>query len=102
MKYLVSILIAFHGAIHILGFLKGFQLAEIQNLQAPVSKTSGLFWLLAFGLLCASAILFFFNKTIWMYLASAGMIVSTLLILNSWGDAKYGMIPNLIIKNSIG
>jgi hypothetical protein len=97
MKYLVSILIALHGAIHILGFLKAFQLAEIQNLQAPVTKISGLFWLLACGLLCVSAILLLFNKTTWMYLAGAGIIMSTVLILFSWGDAKYGMIPNLII-----
>ena len=32
-----------------------------------------------------------------MYLAGAGLLISSLLIIGNWGDAKYGMIFNLII-----
>ena len=97
MKYLIPVILFLHGAIHLMGFVKGFQLAEIQNLQSNISKTSAIVWLMVFLLFTLSSVLFLFNNNVWLILAGAGLLISTLLIIGNWGDAKYGMIPNLII-----
>ena len=97
MKWIVFVVAVLHGLIHLLGFVKGFQLAEVHNLQSQISKTTGLFWLLAFILFGFAGGLFLLNKSLWMYLAGAALIISTIVIIQQWHDAKFGMIPNIII-----
>ncbi len=97
MKIFLSIVLLLHGAIHLLGFVKGFDLAQIQNLHSNISKTSAIVWLMTFLLLGFSAAMLLLNKNIWMYLAGVGILLSTILIIQNWSDAKFGMIPNIII-----
>lgn len=101
MRYLLAAIIFLHGAIHLLGFVKGFELAEVRELQSYISRTSALVWLSAFLLLGLAAILLLVNRTVWIYPAAAGLIISTILILLYWSDARYGMIPNLIIAIAV-
>ncbi len=97
MKFFLSIVLLVHGAIHLLGFVKGFDLAQIQNLHSNISKTSAIVWLITFLVLVFSATMLLLNKNIWMYLAGAGILLSTILIIQNWSDARFGMIPNIII-----
>ena len=97
MKYIFSILILLHGAIHIMGFLKGFKIAQISNLQMDISPASGLFWLIAFLLFALSAVGFALGKDFWLYFVVPALIISIFLVISTWSDAKYGMIPNVII-----
>ncbi len=97
MKYFLSILIFLHGAIHIMGFVKGFKIAQISNLQADISPVSGIFWFVAFLLFAFSAVGLTLGKDLWPYFAVPAIIISSILIASTWGDAKYGMIPNVII-----
>ena len=97
MKYIFSILILLHGAIHIMGFVKGFKIAQISNLQTDISPFSGLFWLITFLLFALSAVVFALGKDFWLYFALPALIISAFLVIGTWSDAKFGMIPNLII-----
>jgi len=97
MKYIFSILIFLHGTIHIMGFLKGFKIAQISNLQIDISPVSGIFWLIAFLLFALSATGFALGKDFWLYFAVPALIISAYLVISTWIDAKYGMIPNAII-----
>ncbi len=97
MKYFFSTLIFLHGAIHLMGFVKGFKIAQISNLQNDISPLSGIFWLVAFLLFAFSAAAFLLDKNLWLYAAVPAIIISTILIANVWGDAKFGIMPNLII-----
>jgi hypothetical protein len=97
MKYIFSILIFIHGAIHLMGFVKGFKFAEIQNLSSDISKTAAIFWLLACALFALSAIGFLLGKNFWLAFAIAAVVISSVLIIGTWSDAKFGMIPNVII-----
>ncbi len=97
MKQLIAFIMLLHGAIHLIGFVKGFNLAEVQSLQSSISKTSALVWLMVFLLFTMSAMFFLFNQNVWMFLAGTGLLLSTCLIIINWSDAKYGMIPNVII-----
>lgn len=97
MKYVFSIMILLHGAIHLMGFAKGFKLAHIQSLSSEISLMSGVFWLAAFLLLTIAAIGFLLEKNFWLVFAILAIVISSVLIVSTWSDAKYGMIPNLII-----
>jgi hypothetical protein len=47
MKILFTFIVFIHGLIHIMGFLKAFHIAEINQLQTTISKPIGVLWLLA-------------------------------------------------------
>jgi hypothetical protein len=97
MRYFFSIVIFLHGAIHMLGFVKGFHLAHVENLSSDISRIGGLSWLLAFILFTAAGIGYFLENNTWPYLALPAVIVSCILIMGVWADARWGMVPNVII-----
>lgn len=80
-----------------MGFTKAFNLAEIEALTLPISKTVGLFWLLACLLLLVTAGAYFFDVSWWSTLAVIAALLSQILIILSWQDAKFGTIANLVI-----
>ena len=65
MKMMLSILILVHGCIHLLGFVKAFHLASVNQLTLSVSKFSGILWLFTAVLFVASALLLFLKKDSW-------------------------------------
>jgi len=97
MKTILIILIVLHGLIHLLGFTKAFNLAAVEQLTLPISKTSGVLWLFATLLFLTAALLFFMDKGYWWAPAAAAIVLSQYLIFNSWQDAKFGTIANVFI-----
>ncbi len=97
MRIVFAILVVLHAFIHLLGFAKGFGLADIRQLSEPISKSAGGLWLLAFVLLITAAALFVFRSSYWWAIALAAVVVSQLLIFYSWHDAKFGTSMNLLI-----
>ncbi len=97
MKWLFLFIIIIHSLIHLLGFLKAFQFAEINQLTQYISKPVGILWLIALLLFLASAIQLISNHNLWWTTAFAGVVLSQILIILVWTDAKYGTIPNIII-----
>jgi len=97
LKILFLIVVFIHGMIHILGFLKAFQLAEINQLTQNISKPMGILWLIALILFLTAAIQFISNHDLWWITALAAVILSQVLIILFWQDAKFGTIPNIVI-----
>jgi hypothetical protein len=97
MKILFSIFLFLHGAIHLMGFLKAFKLAEIEQLIASISKFSGVLWLFAFLLFLAAGIACLAKMNAWYIIAFLAVLVSSFLIISTWKDAKFGMIANIIV-----
>jgi hypothetical protein len=97
MKYLFVIVIALHGLVHLPGFLKAFRISEFEQLHSYISKPAGVFWLLATLLFFAAALLFLLKSNTWPVLAITATLLSAILIVLFWKDAKFGMIPNVII-----
>jgi len=97
MKWFFFFIVIIHAIIHLLGFLKAFQLAEINQLTQNLSKPMGILWLVALLLLVVSAILFISQNNYWWSIAFAGVILSQILTILFWQDAKFGTIPNIII-----
>lgn len=95
---LLAAFIALHGLIHLLGFAKGFHLAEVAQLKQPISKPMGLLWLLAtLGCLTAALLLLLLpQQSVWLG-AVAAAALSQVLIATAWKDAKWGSIANAIV-----
>lgn len=97
MKYFIFFILILHGLVHLLGFVKGFQLMPVANLQLNIAKTTAVFWLLSVLLFFASAVLQFSGKTFWPVFTLFAVALSSMLILLAWQDAKWGMLPNILL-----
>lgn len=97
MRIAFAVLIALHGLIHLFGPAKAFGWWNVTQLRQPISITSGLLWLLAAGLLICAAIAVFSGARWWWLVAFTGVVLSQLLIGQTWGDAKFGTLANIII-----
>lgn len=97
LRYLFLFLITIHGLIHLLGFLKAFQLADISQLTKAISRPEGLFWLLATLMFLATAVLYLGGNPSWPVIGLAAIVLSQVLIFFSWQDAKFGTIANVIV-----
>ncbi|MFT3846369.1 MAG: hypothetical protein QM725_15035 [Lacibacter sp.] len=96
MRYAAFVLLLLHGLIHLLGFAKAFDLGNISQLTKNISKPAGFFWMAAAILfLCAAVSLFLQSRLFWFFLFLA-VVVSQVMIVFSWQDAKYGTIANII------
>jgi hypothetical protein len=97
MKYIFAILIFLHGAIHMMGFAKAFNYAAIGNIHSTISKPAGLLWLLACVLFLLAGIVFLAKADWWYWLTFIAILLSTILIITVWKDAKFGTIANIIL-----
>lgn len=97
MRIALIILLGIHGLIHTFGFLKAFGIFEFNALQQPISKLSGLFWLLAFLLFTVTLVLFLARSEYWWALGFVGVLASQILLFSHWSDAKFGTIANILI-----
>ncbi|MBK8347061.1 MAG: hypothetical protein IPL08_05340 [Saprospiraceae bacterium] len=97
MKFLLLFLILIHGLIHLMGFTKAFGFAHTQQLTKNISVFTGMIWLLTAILFSITVILLLLDKNVWPYVAMTAAVISQILIFNSWQDAKFGTIANVII-----
>jgi hypothetical protein len=105
LKILFVLLVVIHGLIHLLGFAKGWKLAEVKQLTGktifPLSdgicRFIGIWWLIASITFIVSAVVFMLSKEWWWMVAAFAVIISQFLIIVYWHDAKFGTLVNLII-----
>ena len=97
MRYLMAGLLLLHGLIHLMGFSKAFGYAEMKQLTIPISRPVGLLWLFVALLFVLTASLFLFKSGYWIFLCMTACVLSQVLILLSWKDAKFGTIANIIL-----
>jgi hypothetical protein len=96
-KLALIVLLLGHGLIHLLGFLKAFDLAQVNELTLAISRPAGLLWLLAALLLVITAAALALKQRWWWATAIVAALLSQILIVTAWQDARAGTIPNLII-----
>jgi hypothetical protein len=97
MKFIILSIILLHGLLHLIGFVKAFGFAELNELTTPVSREWGIIWLITTLLLISAGVLWILNLEYWWIPGLIGVILSQLLIFTFWQDARFGTIPNLII-----
>lgn len=83
-----------HGLIHLLGFAKAFELAQLPLLAHPISRGLGVVWLAAGLLMIASAL----TPMRWLWLVGGiAVVLSSCVIFSAWSDAKFGVGANVIV-----
>lgn len=97
MRVVLSLLLGLHGAIHLLGFVKGLGLAEVPQLQHAISPRTGLAWLAAALLLVCAGVLVQAAPRVWWMVALPGVLLSQVLIVGAWSDAKFGTLANAVL-----
>ena len=96
-KIIFASVLIIHALIHLMGFLKAFQIAEINQLTQTIHKPIGLLWLISALLFITAAVIFLIKNDWWWMIAVPALVLSQLLIIIYWQDAKYGTIANVII-----
>jgi hypothetical protein len=90
-------IIVVHGLIHLLGFVKAFGLVEIDELTQDIPRPIGVLWLLAAVLFLALAVVFLLWRERWWAPAIPTVVLSQVLIVDTWQDSRLGTLPNAAI-----
>lgn len=101
MRIVLIVIIALHGVIHLFGFLKAYDLSEFNAISQPISRSMGILWLLTFFLFVVTVLFLIGRSDYWQLTGVGGIILSQLLIINFWHDAKFGTIINLVVLVAI-
>ncbi len=97
MKTLFALLVVVHGLIHVMGFAHALGFATMAQLTQPISKSAGLLWLAAAVAMLSTAALYVIGNRWWWLAGVIAVVLSQLVIVMSWSDAKFGTIANVIV-----
>ena len=104
MRWLLVALLGLHGLIHLIGSpaawggaIAGLAADPLIPLAGATLRLAGVAWLLAAVLLVVAALGLALRRGWWRAVALAGVIVSQVLIVLWWRDARVGTLPNLVI-----
>lgn len=105
MRAFTLILLMLHASIHLLGFVKEWRLAPVTLLAGRTlfvlpegaARWIGLLWLATCLLLVSGALLLLLGRPLWWQLVAAGIVLSQLLVVYAWPDAKAGTIANSLL-----
>ncbi|HRY33757.1 MAG TPA: hypothetical protein P5531_12395 [Bacteroidales bacterium] len=96
-KLITVLLLIIHGLIHLMGFLKAYHLASIASLSRLPGKVEGIFWLFAAVLLILAALFYLMKHPMWFIPAMVALLLSQVLIVVAWNDARYGTLVNVLL-----
>lgn len=97
LRILFLLIILLHGLIHCMGFAKAWGYADMKQLTLPISKTTGVAWLCTALLFLTTALLFSLKDERWIWTAVPATVLSQVLIVWVWQDAKWGTIVNILV-----
>jgi len=97
LRNVFAILVIVHGLIHIMGFVKSFSPSTITRLAREIPEPVGVLWLVAAVLFISAGILLFIKYPCWWVPAGSAIVLSQVLIVMSWGDAKAGTALNVVV-----
>ncbi len=107
---LAAIYLIVHGVIHVIGFVANFQIAEIEDVTYSTTvlagrldvgdvgtRVLGIAWLLVAVAFVISGVTIFFSPSWWWSFTLAVTVVSLILTVLGWPDARFGVLANIII-----
>ncbi len=97
MKPVLIAIVVLHGLIHLMGFVKGFGLAPVAALKLAIGPGLGVLWLTAALLFLVAAGLLALGKEAWWIVGLPAVVLSQVLVVLAWSDAKFGTLPNVLI-----
>ena len=97
MKYVVLFILVAHGLIHLMGFVRSVRPVAVPQIKKDISRTEGYLWLLVTLLFIACAVLMITGSALWWMAGVPAILISQVLILRHWKEAKFGTIINLLL-----
>ncbi|WP_404391153.1 DUF6544 family protein [Humibacillus xanthopallidus] len=95
-RWVVVVIIALHGLLHLLGAVKGFGWAAVPALTADIGPLLGFAWLCVGLLVLAVAVLLAQGDCPWWVPLSAALL-SQVLVVSAWQDARAGTVVNVLL-----
>jgi hypothetical protein len=96
LRLFFAIIVLLHALIHFMGFAKAFDYGNMKQLTIPISKPVGIVWIATAFLFIAAVILYLMKKEYWWVVVVPAIVLSQIVIILSWKDAKFGTIANII------
>ncbi|SHN12149.1 hypothetical protein SAMN04488057_10761 [Cyclobacterium lianum] len=90
MKLTFLLLVLVHGLIHSLGMIRAFDWMQLKEFTAEVSRGMGLLWLTASLLFLLFGLFYYWGWRHSLYIGVAAVLLSQILILLYWKDARFG------------
>ncbi|MEO8679386.1 MAG: DUF6544 family protein [Vicinamibacterales bacterium] len=97
MRWAIVGVLTLHGLIHLMGFAKAFGYAALPQLTQPISREWGVLWLLAGGLVVATAVMLAAGARTYWIVGAAALVLSQVLIVTAWRDAWAGSAANAVL-----
>jgi hypothetical protein len=97
LKYFFAFVMLVHGLIHFMGFAKAYNYGNITQLTKYISKSAGSIWFITAMLFIVAVVLFLLKKESWLYFGIIAAVISQILIITVWKDARFGTIINIIV-----
>lgn len=97
MRVLLTAVLTLHGAIHVVGFVQASGLGDVPGLELPIGTGVGLLWLAAGVLLGVAAVAVHVIPRFWWIPGVLGLVLSQVLVMGAWGDARFGTLVNLVL-----
>lgn len=97
LRWIFAVVVILHGLIHLVGAVKGFGWAPVEELTVTPSVPAAVSWLVASVLLVATGVTLLLGRRWWWILGAAALVVSQVLIISTWTDARAGLGPNLLL-----
>ena len=107
---LAAIYLIVHGVIHLIGFVVNFQITEIEDITYKTTvlagkldvgddgtRVLGVVWLLVAVAFVISGVAVFFSPSWWWSYTLAVTVVSLIVTILGWPDARFGVLANIII-----
>jgi hypothetical protein len=97
MKWILFALLLLHGLVHLLGFGQAFGPRAFPRIRRPISRLQGLLWLVTSAALLCAAALSFASPRWWWIVGAGATVLSQILIVRAWSDAKFGTLANVVV-----
>ena len=104
-KWILVGIMVIHGLIHLVGTLMEFEIMEFEDMSGKTlvslsdntKKVVGVIWLVIVVLFLISSYSLATDQDWWQELTIISIILSQILIIIWWHDAKFGTIANVLI-----
>ena len=97
LHYLLAFILFIHGLIHLMGYSKAFHYTDIKSIKVHISKSVGILWITACLLFIATSVLILVNSDYWPIAGIVSAVLSQVVVIMGWKEAKYGTIVNVLL-----
>lgn len=97
MRIAVALIMALHGIVHAIGFASAFKLGPRIEFRHSISPSWGVAWLITGCAWVATALLYAVRMESQSVLGATASVASFALIARNFHEAKWGLLPNVLL-----